>query len=239
MNAFDKYVNNYDMNIPEISYKYYHSYRVMDNMIILAKNMNFSYDDINLAKCIGLLHDIGRFEQFAKYHNFDDNLFDHGYYGVKIIKETNILPTFNIKEADYDVIYKAIENHNKYQIDNSLNKRELLFAKMIRDADKLDILYSLNNSEIKSVIFEDDSIIRDKTKNAFFKNKPIRTNGTFTINENIVTMFAFIYDINFNLSLDIVKHKNYYQKIYNRLKDKKKFKIYIDHINQYINERTE
>lgn len=239
MNAFDKYVNNYDMNIPEISYKYYHSYRVMDNMVVLAKNMNFSYEDINLAKCIGLLHDIGRFEQFAKQQNFDDNLFDHGDYGAKIIEETNILSAFNIKETDYKVVYQAIKNHNKYEIDNSLNKRERLFSKMIRDADKLDILYALNNSEIKSVIFEDDSVIRDKVKEAFFKNKAIKTDEYFTTNENIVTIFAFAYDINFNLSLDIIKHKNYYQRIYERLKDKKKFKIYIDYINKYISERTE
>ena len=239
MNAFDKYVKNYDMNLPQISYKYYHSYRVMDNMVVLAKNMNFSYADINLAKCIGLLHDIGRFEQFTKYQSFDDKLLDHGDYGVKIIKELKILSEFNIKKEDYDVVYKAIENHNKYAIANNLNKRELLFAKMIRDADKLDILYALNNSEIKSVIFEDDSIISDKVTKAFFDNKPIKIDEYFTKNEKIVTIFAFAYDFNFNLSLDIIKYKKYYHKIYERLKDKKKFKIYIDYINKYITERTE
>ena len=52
MNYFDKYANKYDMNIPEISYKYYHSYRVMDNMVVIAKSMNLTICDIKLAKCI-------------------------------------------------------------------------------------------------------------------------------------------------------------------------------------------
>ena len=39
MNYFDEYTSNYDMNDPEINYKYYHSYRVMDVMGILAKRL--------------------------------------------------------------------------------------------------------------------------------------------------------------------------------------------------------
>ena len=87
MNFFDKYTANYDMNIKEINYKYYHSYRVMDNMVTIAKGMNLEIKDINLAKCIGLLHDIARFEQFKRYKSFNDINMDHGDYGVEIIKD--------------------------------------------------------------------------------------------------------------------------------------------------------
>ena len=52
-------------------------------------------------------------------------------------------------------------------------------------------------------------------------------------------MFSFVYDFNFNLSLDILKHKKYYEKIYERLHNKDKFKPYIEHVIKYIDERTD
>ena len=39
---FDKYTSNYDMNDPDINYKYYHSYRVMENSVLLATKLNLS-----------------------------------------------------------------------------------------------------------------------------------------------------------------------------------------------------
>ena len=239
MKFFDEYIKKYDMNIPAINYKYYHSYRVMDNMVVLAKSMNLPLCDIELAKCIGLLHDIGRFEQYKRFESFDDSNMDHGDYGEEIIKKEKALKYFNINKKDYEVVYKAIRNHNKYEIEPNLTKRELLFTKMIRDADKLDILYALNNSEIKSIIYEDDSEIRDEIKQQFFDHRLVKRDSLLTTNENIVVIFSFIYDFNFNLSLDLIKHKKYYDKIYERLIDKDKFKIYIDYVKQYIAERID
>ena len=39
MNYFDEYLKKYDMNVEEINYKYHHSYRVMDNMELIAKGL--------------------------------------------------------------------------------------------------------------------------------------------------------------------------------------------------------
>lgn len=238
MNYLDEYIKNYDMNLPQISYKYYHSYRVMDNMTMLAKSINLPYGDIELAKCIGLLHDIGRFEQFKHFNSFNDKFIDHGDLGETILRENNVLDNFGILKEDYEIVYTAIRNHNKYMIEPNLDSRTLRFAKLIRDADKLDILYALNNSEIKSVIWEDDSTISDRVKNSFFNNKQVKNDGTETKNEKIITMFSFIYDFNYGTSIEIIKNEDYYGKIYNRLKHKRLFKPYIDHVNKYINERT-
>ena len=149
MNSFDKYVSTYDMNDPDINYKYYHSYRVMNNMELIATKLNLSKEDIHLAKVIGLLHDIGRFEQDKLYDSFKDHSFDHGDYGVKVLKENKFLDNFNITKEDYEVVYKAIKNHNKFAIEENLNERELIFTKMIRDADKIDILYATGTEKYK------------------------------------------------------------------------------------------
>ena len=86
MKCFDEYVFNYDMDDPDINYKYYHSYRVMEVMELLAKKLNMNEKDIHLAKVIGLLHDIGRFEQDKLYDSFKDDKMDHGNYGEIVLK---------------------------------------------------------------------------------------------------------------------------------------------------------
>ena len=239
MDFFNEYTSNYDLDNPRLKYKYFHSIRVMDNMIMLAKNMNLPYKDIELAKYIGLFHDIGRFEQYKRYESFNDHNLDHGDYASNYLKENNILAKYDIDKTDYEVVYKAIKNHNKFKIENNLSKRELLFTKMIRDADKLDILYALSNKDIKESIREDDGPVSALVADYFFNEEIIKNHPDSSKNEQLVTVFGFIYDINFGLSLDIIKTNDYYNKIYNRLKNKELFKPFIDKINEYINERID
>ena len=239
MNNFEEYLKNYDMSDPDINYKYYHSYRVMNNMILLSKCMNLPYKDIELAKFIGLYHDIGRFEQDKLFNSFKDTYMDHGDYGVTVIKENKFLKEHNIDEEDYEVVYKAIKNHNKFKIEDNLNKRELLFTKLIRDADKLDILYALSNEKIKPIIYEDNKEISIEIKNTFYENKSTLKKYVKSKSDNIIVLFSFIYDINFNITLILINDNKYYDKIYQRLKNKELFKPYYEYLNKYIKERID
>ena len=79
--AFEKYVQNYDMQDPDIEYKYKHSYRVMAFAKDLATKLELNEKDIELATIIGLYHDIGRFEEDKRFDSFGvHNSFDHGDY---------------------------------------------------------------------------------------------------------------------------------------------------------------
>lgn len=238
MKYFDDYVKNYDMYDPDINYKYYHSYRVMDTMKLLATKLNMQPKDIELASIIGLLHDIGRFEQDKLYNSFKDSTMDHGNYGVKIIKETNLLKETNIDESDYEVVYKAIRNHNKFTIESNLTERELLFSKLIRDADKLDILYAMGNEKILH-LRQDNEEITDKLEEAFFNNQIGNIKHSKSKNDGLVITFCYVYDINFKETYEVIKENKYYNKIYERINRKDIFKKYLDYINKYIEERID
>ena len=236
---FDEYVSKYDMNDPDINYKYYHSYRVMKNMNLLATKMNLSEKDIHLAKVIGLLHDIGRFEQDKLYNSFKDGKFDHGNYGVEVLKQTQLLDNFDIAKEDYEVVYKAIDNHNQYQINNGLTERELFFSKLIRDADKLDILYALGNDKIKPILRQDEEEITNNLKLSFFDHIPGKTKEVISKNDALIITFSYIYDINFKETYKIINKENYYEKIYQRINRKDIFKPYIEYTSKYIKERID
>ena len=136
---FKDYLNNYDLNDGKIQLKVRHTYGVVSLSEYIAKKLNLSEEDVELAKLIALLHDIARFEQTKKFGDFRDyKNVDHADLAIKILFENNLIRNF-IEVNTYDsIILKAIKNHNKLQIEDGLNERELLHAKIIRDADKTD-----------------------------------------------------------------------------------------------------
>ena len=149
--AFKEYVKKYNPEDEKIKIKIAHIERVAENSKRIAENLNLSQEDIELAELIGLLHDIGRFEQVRLYHTFvDKDSINHGEYGAKILFEDGLIRKF-IKDDSYDeIIKKAILNHNKPKIEEGLSKRELMHAKIIRDADKLDIYYVLTIEKLEN-----------------------------------------------------------------------------------------
>ena len=235
---FEEFVQKYDMNIPKLNYKYHHSYRVMNFVELLTKNKQMIAEDIKLAKCIGLLHDIGRFIQYEEIGEFNDLLLDHGDIGSTYLEKTDALSKCHIAPKDYQIVYKAIKNHNKLTIDPSLNKRELLYSELIRDADKLDILNAFSNKKIIEIINENSCNISENVKHIFFKEKSVPKDVAKNKNDKIIIVFSFIFDINDDIAFNIIKTNDYYNKIYKRLKNKEIFKPYIEYINKYINERT-
>ena len=144
MELFKEYVKDYNPNDGKIALKISHILRVTQKSRELAEELNLNEEDTDLAELIGLLHDIGRFEQVRIYNTFyDKDSINHGEYGVKILFEDGLIRKF-IKDDSYDeIIKKAILNHNRPRIEEGLSKRELMHAKIIRDADKLDIYYVL------------------------------------------------------------------------------------------------
>lgn len=239
MTYLDEFIKKYDMNDPNINYKYYHSYRVMECMELLSTKLELTAYEIELSKCIGLLHDIGRFEQDKLYNSFKDDKMDHGDYGANFLKENNVLKYFKIDKKDYEIIYKAIKNHNKFKIEDNLTEKELFFSKLIRDADKLDIFYAIGNPKIKNTLIQDKKEISKEIKDLFYQKLSIKNELVKNKNEQMVLTLALIYDINFLPTLKLIYENKYLDKIYERIENKEILKPYFNYINNYIKERIE
>ena len=115
-----------------------HTWKVVKNCENLAKHLNLNEHDSLLAKMIGLFHDVGRFYQFTVYRTFNDALSEnHAKLGLKVIKDLPFMA--KLDEEDLATLKFAIGNHNAKEIAPTENQRHLAFAKLIRDADKIDI----------------------------------------------------------------------------------------------------
>ncbi len=214
---FIKYTENYNLRDEMLKNKQQHSIRVMEINRDIAIRLKLTQEEIDIATLIGLLHDIARFEQYKKYGTFKDReSIDHGDYAIEILK-TELRKYIETDQYD-EIIKKAIKNHNKYEIEKGLTEKELVFAKMIRDADKIDIFY-----ESVEIFWKGKEQIVEKSKITpyvleQFKNKSQlkRGMGENTEINQIIFVIAFIFDINFEESFEIIRQKDYINKILNR-----------------------
>lgn len=128
-----------------LRYKKEHSFRVRDNMLTIGGELNLNEEQMLLAELIGLFHDVGRFEQYWKYHTFKDHKSeDHAELGLSILERHQILAG-HVSDLNRDMIYCSIRNHNKRVIPEDVQGDTLMFCRLIRDADKLDILEQVIN----------------------------------------------------------------------------------------------
>ncbi len=217
---FIKYTEKYNLEDENVKRKQLHSLRVMENAKQIATNLKLSEEQIQIATLIGLLHDTGRFKQYTEI-GLGDNIegFDHGDYGAKVLFEDGMIRKF-IEPSKYDeIIRKAIINHNKFAIEEGLTEEELLFAKLIRDADKIDIIYESGKIFYKGqekII--NKSILADKIYNQFMSENMVikEKNVILKYIDDITCVLALIFDINFTTSFQILKEKDYINNILDR-----------------------
>ena len=242
---FKNYVKNYNPKDPKIALKIAHIERVSQKAKELAESLNLSKEDVELAELIGLLHDIGRFEQVRIYNTFmDKDSVNHAEYGVKILFEDNLIRKF-IKEDTYDgIIRKAILNHNKgyVDIDKNLNEKELLHAKIIRDADKLDIYYVLNNESMQ-VLYGDNipnQTINKEVYREFFKDKYIDYKNIHSGLDLAIAHFAYAYDFNYKYTIQKIKDDQFLTKLHNRFKiENQETRENFDNVYNYAKQHLE
>lgn len=238
MTNFNKHYEKYDCLDKNISRKYKHSLRVAAIAEILAKCNNVSLNDIKIAKLTGLLHDYARFEQWTIYNTYNDRLsIDHGDLAAKRLFVDKEIEDFWLDEKDYHILEFAIRNHNKLKIEETSYNRQLWFAQLVRDADKLDIFYLLGEQDV--VLEEDLEEVSDNVKNDFYNQKQISYIDEKNKNDHIILFLSMVFDLNFPYSYIYLKEKKYTDKIYNTLSNKERFKEYFEYINNFIKEKCE
>ncbi len=222
------------------SLKVEHTKKVIDNIEKLGMALKLDKHQMSIAKAIAIMHDVGRFEQLhitaTKYGkpSFSDKIIDHAKLGAEIARESGALNGFS--DHDKEIIYKAIEYHNLYSLPNDLTEEEKLFCKLIRDADKIDIIRTdLENRESQqgnSLLYKQTAGISDDAYSTFMAHKALSKASTG--DEVTLLRMAFIFDLNFNESFKIFKERDYIERLGSYIKDAKKYEV-IKEAKLYVN----
>jgi hypothetical protein len=91
------------------------------------------------ALLAALLHDVGRFPQFAQWRTFRDDISaNHGRLGARVLRDASVL------KAEAPAVRRAaiaaVALHNRYVLPANLPEQTRLITNIVRDADKIDIL---------------------------------------------------------------------------------------------------
>lgn len=179
INAFAEYVRNYDPSDEKIKLKIDHTYRVAGLCQRIAESLGLSEPDVDIAWLLGMLHDIGRFEQIRCFGTFNDvQSVDHAEFGADLLFKEGLIRKFaegyyeecelarsGNEEAeqiiknnehhnkDTGLIEMAIRQHNKYRVKEDLTERQRMFCDILRDADKVDI-FKVNADIPMEIIYD-------------------------------------------------------------------------------------
>ena len=248
-NYFNKFINdNFDINDDKVSHKVKHTYHVVNNAKYICEKLNLDSLNTDIAMVIALLHDIGRFTQAKEMKTLREDIanYDHATLGVKLLFEQNEIRKFVSSNEYDDIIKKAIGNHSKYFLDESgLNDIELLHCKIIRDADKIDSYRAKTVDDIYTManIYPEDienSKITEKIYNDFMNEKTILSKDRKTGIDIWISYIAFLFGLEFKCSYELIKEKDYVNKLFDRFNYKlenKKMNILREKALRYLNSK--
>jgi len=246
---FLDYVDNFSSSDSfiqnNIKMKIEHTGKVCENILLLAKAEKIMGEGCRLAETIALFHDLGRFEQFMRYKTFKDSESEnHALLGVKILKRKGILSRISRKERG--LILKAVEYHNLIELPECTeNSKELLFySKLIRDADKLDILRIVSESYKKgekgrNPAFElylpdtagcSESIIKDILNKRMAKMGDVKN-----LNDVKLLRLSWIFDINFPATYAILKEHKYLSTIISSMPEAEEVHVIEKYLESCLN----
>ncbi len=244
--ADDSYVNT------NLQLKVDHTWRVCDEMQYIVSHQKNSANEPmtptqkEIAFCIALLHDVGRFPQFAKYKTYHDRKsVPHAQLSLTAINDNNVLAGFSPTEQH--LITTAIAHHSDRDLPANLDKNELLYSQLIRDADKIDIYHVLQGWY--------DSYAKDPDKFAYEKMFPetdtyspeilklLMTASTvdYTLLKNCndlrLLQLSWVFDINTPAALQRILKRQYLERIFSYLPENKEINQLRDFIFDYAHKR--
>lgn len=194
-----------------------HTHRVCANMGLLAESVGLDAADRFLAETVALFHDVGRFEQYRRYRTFKDSeSVNHALLGSRVLAEERVLDA--LSEEDRRLVTRAVTLHNCFRVPEGLDGRSLLFLRLIRDADKLDIwrvfvdYYGQTEGERASAValgFPDLPEWTSEVIDTLLRGEMVNLSLLRTLNDFKLLQLSWIFDLNFAASFRLVRERRY------------------------------
>jgi len=238
----DEFVN------ANLKLKQEHSRRTCEEMLYLAEELGLLDEQKQIAEVIALFHDIGRFEQFVKYRTYNDpRSVDHCLLGVKVLKKTKALN--GLAREEREIIEKAIEYHGRKELPADLDGDCLLFSRLIRDADKIDVYYVVTDYYRQYSEDPDGFKLEVELPNEpgysaqvveeLLCGRRVDYSTLRTWNDMKLCQLAWVYDVNFTPTLERIRQRRFLEMILEFLPRTRDIEKVKEKIFQYVDSRIE
>jgi hypothetical protein len=222
---FDKYSRGFFGSDEFVNFhiqmKREHTQRTCEEILNLARHLALDDNQKRIAEAIALLHDIGRFPQFAAYRTYNDSKsVNHCTLGIEVLRREGALKSLDEQERFW--VETAIEYHGGKSLPGNINGEALLFLKLIRDADKLDIFRIVIRTYRKleegpgGILLElpNDPQISQEVLEAVLSEQLVGYEKLNTLNDFKLCQIGWVYDLNFSASLERLESSSLLDEIF-------------------------
>ena len=246
---FADYVDGYYTDDPArnhmIRLKQEHTGQVCKEINMLGQAVQLVAQDMFLAETMALFHDIGRFEQYAAYGTFKDTISEnHAELGLHELARHEVLSICS--EAEQLLITKGIRYHNVRTLPEYEDQRSLFFARLLRDADKLDIwrvfidYYEREDKEQDSTIvlgLPNKETCSPNVIDMLRQKKMGDIKNMATLNDYKLVQISWVFDLNFQPTIRAVHERRYVERIAAALPQTREIQELVTIVQGYIDEQ--
>ncbi len=228
---FAAYVEQFRSADPEtdraIRLKVDHTWRVVSAIAWLARRLGLSSEQVALAEVMALLHDVGRFRQYQLYGTYlDVRTENHALLGIRVIEEERLLESVSTKERH--LIHAAVAAHNLARLPTDADAETLLYMRLLRDADKLDIWkvvldHYYDRAEEPSVAvglgLPDRPECSARVLEAAQRGRLVAFEDIVTLTDFKLMQLSWVFDLNFEPTFEWVRRERYVEQMAGVLPD--------------------
>lgn len=201
-----------------------HSLKVVANSYLLAKVVIPTEEESRIAEVTALFHDIGKAVLIVQGDESPTNIQrDHATLSANLLRQMKFYP--KLPDDIQLIILKTIENHSVQKLPKLDNEQQTLFARLLRDADKLEIFESsyryfkerFGVQPFTTIDLINQVTISEKIIKSIMAGKSAYVEDMKTLNDYKLFLMSMTFDLNFKYSFRILSEKQYVQKIYETL----------------------
>ncbi len=223
-----------------------HTRRMCGDILLIADQLGLDDEQKMLAETAVLFHDVGRFEQFMKYHSYNDvGTEDHSLLGLKVLAENKVLD--GLSQRNKEIIEEAIRLHGEKELPCGLDEETGLIAKLVRDVDKLDIYYVMiswlgdlrkNPQKYIGIMgFSAENKYSKHIVKAVLDDKTIDYKELKTLNDMVIAQLGWIVDVNFVPILREIKRRRLLEQLVLFLPDTQDVREVMQHVRRQLEMR--
>jgi putative nucleotidyltransferase with HDIG domain len=210
-----------------ITLKLNHCLRVFREAEAIVAGERLDRETSQVALWAALFHDVGRFPQYARHGTFDDRKSeDHGRLGVRVLKERDFLHP--LPPLQKKAVMAAVILHNRRFLPQGLPGRIALPARVVRDADKLDIFAVMlahlrpgapANHVVTLGLRDDPAAYTPAIILQIMQGRLADSAKMVWINDFRLLLCSWIYDLNFTASRRTVLERGFVEELLAPLPD--------------------
>ena len=219
-----------------------HTARVCENILLLGQSLDLSEPELILLEVIGLFHDIGRFEQYKRHGTFVDSASeDHARLGIRQLARHSVLSFCRLAERRH--IARAIAYHNAAVLPERVDEESLIYMRLIRDADKLDVwrvlidYYRVRDQRPSPALelgVPDDPSCSPEMIDALYTRRSALLKDVRNVNDAVLLQISWVFDLNFPPSIDMVRDRQYVRQLRAFLPQTEAVQTAVDQVESYL-----